>query len=392
VKVETLQKFLTTKPIYYKKFDPTRILKAYQFIHNNINHPLRVQLFGTNGKGSTGRAIAHLAYRANLNVGHFTSPHILDFKERFWINGELASKDKLEEAHKRLFNLLGRDLSSYLSYFEYQTLLAFILFENCDLQVIEAGLGGEFDATSVANYQLSVVVPIGFDHSDFLGNTLEEIATTKLKAIAKKTLIAKQNSSIVYNIAKKIAAKKDTKLYFYEELKENNYAKKIEKEIYKIATSKGYPKYICQNILNATFALNILDIDYNIQDINRLNLFGRFYKLAPNIIVDVGHNPLAATAIVEALKESIVLIFNILNDKDYKRVLNILKPKIEEIKIIKIQTQRATELKKLEDMLKSINIKYSYFNGTIDKKRNYLVFGSFYVVEEFLKSQGVETL
>ena len=392
MRVATLQKFLTTKPIYYTKFDPTRIVKAYQLISNKIKHPKRVQLFGTNGKGSTGRAIAHLAYKANLTVGHFTSPHILDFKERFWINGEFASKDMLEKAHIRLFNLLGEDVSNSLSYFEYQALLAFVLFEDCDLQVIEAGLGGEFDATSIANYELSVVVPIGFDHSDFLGNSLEEIATTKLKAMAKKALISKQNEEIVYDIAKKIAAKKATKLYFYEELKENEYAKKREKDIEKIANSKGYPEYISQNILNATFALDILDINYNIKDINTLNLFGRFYKLMPNVTIDVGHNPLAATAIEMALKSPVTLIFNILGDKDYKKVLKILKPKIEEIKIIKIQTQRATDLEQLEAILKSLNIKYSYFDGKIEKEKNYLVFGSFYVVEEFLKSQGVKAI
>jgi len=392
MRVATLQKFLTTKPIYYTKFDPTRIVKAYQLISNKIKHPKRVQLFGTNGKGSTGRAIAHLAYRANLNVGHFTSPHILDFKERFWINGEFASEDMLEKAHIRLFNLLGEDVSNSLSYFEYQALLAFVLFEDCDLQVIEAGLGGEFDATSVANYELSVVVPIGFDHSDFLGNSLEEIATTKLKAMAKKALISKQNEEIVYDITKKIAAEKATKLYFYEELKENEYAKKREKDIEKISNSKGYPEYISQNILNATFALDILDINYDIKDINTLKLFGRFYKLMPNVTIDVGHNPLAATAIEKALKSPVTLIFNILGDKDYKKVLKILKPKIEEIKIIKIQTQRATDLEQLEAMLKSLDIKYSYFDGKIEKEKNYLVFGSFYVVEEFLKSQGVKAI
>ena len=381
MRIAPLQKFLATKPIYYKKFDPTRIVKAYELIKNHISHPKRVQLIGTNGKGSTGRAIAHLASRCGLRVGHFTSPHILDFKERFWIDGNFATNEELELAHERLFKLLGKEIAEMLSYFEYQTLLAFVLFENLDLQVIEAGLGGEFDATSVADYELTVVVPIGFDHSDFLGENLEQISTTKLKAMAGKALIAKQNSQVVYEIAKKVAKYNGTKLYFYEELESKNL-----EQIKTIAKQNGWANYLVENIINATFALDILGIKYDVKDLASLKLFGRFYKIMPNVTIDVGHNPLAASAIVGAIDGKVTLIFNILGDKDLTKTLEILKPKIAEVEIIKIETQRATELKEIENLLESLELKYSYFNGKLDKDKEYLVFGSFYVVEAFLKS------
>ncbi len=385
--MKTLQKLLTTKPIYYTKFDPTRIVKAYKLIKNHISHPRRVQLIGTNGKGSTGRAIAHLASASGLRVGHFTSPHILDFKERFWIDGAFATSEELEAAHKRLYNLLGEEMAESLSYFEYQALLAFVLFENLDLQVIEAGLGGEFDATSVANYELTVVVPIGFDHSDFLGENVEQIATTKLKAMSGKALIAKQDSREVYEIAKSIAKESGTKLYFYDELKSKN-----REQIKKIAKQNGWASYLVENIINATFALDILDINYDIQDLKSLKLFGRFYKIMPNVTIDVGHNPLAASAIVGAIEGKVTLIFNILGDKDLTKTLQILKPKIKDVEIIKIETQRATELNEIENLLESLGLKYSYFNGELDESREYLVFGSFYVVEAFLKSIGVDRI
>ncbi len=200
-----LQELLEQKPLYYKEFDPNRIVEAYKLLRSHIKHPKRVQLIGTNGKGSTGRAMAHMAAKSLLRVGHYTSPHILDFKERFWINGRFATLHELEEAHNKLYFLLGCEWAEALSYFEYLTLLAFVLFEECDLQVIEAGLGGEFDATSVADYSLTVVTPIGFDHSDFLGSSIEEIATTKLKAMAKEALLAKQSEKRDYDIAKLIA-------------------------------------------------------------------------------------------------------------------------------------------------------------------------------------------
>ena len=379
----TLAKFLDTKPIYYKEFDPTRIVKAYDLIKKKIKHPKRMQLIGTNGKGSTGRTIAHLASKSGLSVGHFSSPHILDFKERFWIDGKNASEEALEKAHIRLWNLLGSEVAESLSYFEYQTLLAFVLFENLDLQVIEAGLGGEYDATSTANYELTIVTPIGFDHSDFLGNSLEEIATTKLKAIAKKALIAKQED-IVYKVAEKIAREKGSKLYFYEKTECKNRA-----QIEAIAKEKGFAPYLTENIINAVIALDILGIDYNIEDLKSLELFGRFYKLLPNVTIDVGHNPLAAKAIVGALKSKVTLIFNILGDKDLTQTLQILKPKIKEVEIIKIDTQRAADLEKIEKLLKSLGLKQSYFNGEIKEDKEYLVFGSFYVVEAFLKKIGL---
>ncbi len=380
-----LQELLEQKPLYYKEFDPNRIVEAYRLLRSHIKHPKRVQLIGTNGKGSTGRAIAHMAAKRSLRVGHYTSPHILDFKERFWVNGRFATVHELEEAHNKLYFLLGCEWAEALSYFEYLTLLAFVLFEECDLQVIEAGLGGEFDATSVADHSLTVVTPIGFDHSDFLGSCIEEIATTKLKAMAKEVLLAKQSEKRVYDIAKLIAKERGAKLYFYEKFKP-------KEGLAKIAAKKGWPEYLVENIQNAMNALDILGIAYQIEDLKSLELFGRFYRLMPNVIIDVGHNPLAASAIVKAIKKKVTLIFNILGDKDLGKTLKILKEKIEQVEIIKIKTQRATELQEIEELLESLGLPYRYFNGTLDEKKEYLVFGSFYVVEAFLKEMGIKEI
>jgi len=378
-----LAKLLDSKPLYYTAFDPNRIVEAYKVIKNHIKKPNAVHIVGTNGKGSTGRALAHMAYKSGLRVGHFSSPHILDFKERFWIDGRFATIIELEEANKKLYALLGKDIAKALSYFEYQALLSFVLFENFDLQVIEAGLGGEYDATSVIDYDITIFTPIAYDHSDFLGNDIKSIAKTKLNIMQNISIIAKQPYSEVLNIAKKIASDKKVKLV---EFNTNKY------ESLKKALFKPYPKYLKENITLALMALDELKIDYNIASINSLEIFGRFYKLEPNIIIDVGHNSLAATAIEKALSKKVNLIFNILNDKDYKEVLTILKPKIKELQIIKIDTQRATELKKIENLLKELEIDYSYFKGEIEDNEEYLVFGSFYVVEEFLKTMGIKEI
>ncbi len=371
-----LADFLDTKPLFYTKFDPERIKDAFRFIQNHIKNPKRVQIVGTNGKGSTGRALAYLAYKSGLGVGHFSSPHIFDFKERFWINNRFATNEELEEAHKKLFSLLGEELAKSLSYFEYQALLCAFVFEKLDLVVMEAGLGGEHDATSVFSYDINIFTPIAFDHSDFLGNSLEEIATTKLKAMQKKAILSKQPFKQTLMVAKELAKQKNIPLVFFDEER--------YKQIQELIT-KSYPNYLLENFTTATQALDELGIAYNLKDLNSLKLFGRFYKIASNVIIDVGHNPLAAKAIAKALDKKIILIFNILGDKDAKEVLEILKPKIKKVSILPFENERVMKQEELEKLLEELTIPYDIFDGVLQEDEEYLVFGSFYTVNQFLK-------
>jgi len=369
--------FLEQKPLYYKEIDHERVHTAYRMLKPHIKRPKTVHIVGTNGKGSTGRMIAHLAWKSGQSVGHFSSPHILKFNERIWLNGEDASDEVLEEAHRRLFGILGKEMSDALSYFEYTTLLAFVVFEKCDLMVLEAGLGGEFDATNVCDKELSVITPIGIDHQAFLGDTIEEIAATKIRSIQKKALLAPQPYVEVVRVAQEIAEDIGAVLRQAQEAR--------DKKVAKLAETKGWGDYLIDNASVALQALDILHIDYDVNDLKSLKLFGRFYALTENIRIDVGHNPLAAQAIEKALNEKVVLIYNSLDDKDYEGVLRTLKPKVKRVEIIPIHSQRATTLSEIEQALKKVDLEYSYFENKIDEDENYLVFGSFYVVEEFLK-------
>ena len=374
--------FLEKKPLYYKEIDHQRVHRAYALLKPHIRQPKTVHIVGTNGKGSTGRILAHLAFSdqgSAFSVGHYSSPHILKFNERIWIDGEDASDEVLEEAHQKLFPILGQEMSEALSYFEYTTLLAFVVFEECDLMVLEAGLGGEFDATNVCDKALSVITPIGIDHQAFLGETIEEIAATKIRSIQKKALLAPQVYDEVEKVAEEIALEKNAVLRQVQKTMP-------PKTLTELAEVKGWSEYLIDNAMVALEALDILGISYQLNDLMRLELFGRFYALTDNIRIDVGHNLLAAKAIEKALDEKIVLIYNSLDDKAYEEVLGILKPKVKRVEIIKIDSQRATTLSEIEKALESVGLSYSYFDNTIDNDENYLVFGSFYVVEEFLKS------
>ena len=373
-----LKIFLEHKPLYYKEIDHERVYIAYNLLNPHIKHPKIVHIVGTNGKGSTGRMLAHLAYKSGLSVGHYSSPHILKFNERIWLDGADASDEVLEEAHQKLFAILGQEMSDALSYFEYTTLLAFVVFENCDLMVLEAGLGGEFDATNMCDKDLSIITPIGIDHQAFLGETIEEIAGTKIRSIQKQVLLAPQPYAEVVEVAKQIAEDVGASLVFAQ----------------KKGTHEGHPydkigwaDYLIENATVAMQALDILNINYDINELKNLELFGRFYPLTDKIRIDVGHNPLAAKAIAKALDKKVVLIYNSLDDKDYEEVLRTLKLKVKRVEIIKIHSQRATTLEEIERALKNVGLEYSYFENNIDEKEDYLVFGSFYVVEAFLKQR-----
>ena len=185
-------KFIDKKPLFYKKINFQRMPKAYNLIKHHINIPPVIHIIGTNGKGSTGRFLAHTLLKRGYTVGHYTSPHILKFNERIWINGKDISNEKLEEVHQKLQKLLPTEISDALSYFEYTTLLAALAFEGLDFVILEAGLGGEFDATNVFDKKKTLITTIDYDHQNFLGERIEEIATTKLNAIQDEAIIGKQ--------------------------------------------------------------------------------------------------------------------------------------------------------------------------------------------------------
>ncbi|MFT7824497.1 MAG: bifunctional folylpolyglutamate synthase/dihydrofolate synthase [Sulfurimonas sp.] len=386
--VMTFIDFLDRKPLYYKEIDHRRVHLAYGRLNPHIKKPRTVHIVGTNGKGSTGRLLAHLAYRGGLNVGHYTSPHIIKFNERIWLNGSEVCDEVLEEAHQRLFSLLGKEMSDALTYFEYTTLLAFVVFETCDLMVLEAGLGGEFDATNVCGKELSIITPIGLDHQAFLGESIEEIAATKISSIQNKALLAPQLYHEVTEVAGRIAGEKGAELFLNEAFSVQRSALRNKVEV--IALEKSWGTYLADNAIVALQALDILDIRYDIDDLKGVELFGRFYPLASNIRIDVGHNPLAAQAIVKAMEPETVLIYNSLDDKDYESVLRILKPKVKRTEIIRIDSQRATTLESIEKALQTAGLKYQNFDGMIDQDEHYLVFGSFYVVEAFLRKLKIK--
>ncbi|MDD3774983.1 MAG: Mur ligase family protein [Sulfurovaceae bacterium] len=381
----TLDLLLSTKPLYYKQIDYVRIKDAFEVVKPHIKIPKVIHIVGTNGKGSTGRMISHLLYKSGYSVGHYSSPHILKFNERFWLNGCDCDDQLLSNAHERLYNILTKEQSDGLSYFEYTTLLALFVFEKCDYIVLEAGMGGEHDATNVVPKVISVITPIDYDHQAFLGNDISSIASTKLRSIDKRAVIAPQVHQEVLHVANKIALQKDAKLYFV-----NRETSSHIKWINDIAMENSWGDFLVDNAITACEVLDVLGLVCDVQNLQTWTMMGRYFSYASNVHIDVGHNLLAAKAIDKLLLKPVMLIYNTLEDKPYRQILELLKPKIKKLLIIKIDSPRALKIEFLENTLKELEISYDFFNGIINAEDEYLVFGSFAVVEAFLKSEEVK--
>ena len=358
--------------MFYDKIDYTVIKESWNIISQYIKLPYIIHIVGTNGKGSTGRYLASLLNQQNQSVIHYSSPHILHFNERIWIEGEDVSNELLEETHSKLQSLLPLNLLDKLTYFEYTTLLALYLSNDKDYLVLEAGLGGEFDATNVVKNDLSIITTIGLDHQNFLGDTIPLISATKMRSCDTSFILSDQ----IYN---EVIEVKNEILYNKNEIIKKEYQLSLE--------AKKLPTYLQNNlqvVLTVLEYLGFSNFSYTLPQ-----LFGRYQRLSSNIIIDVGHNPLAAKAIVKELKnedKKFILVYNSFEDKDYKEVLTLLKPYLIEVQIIKCDDSRIVKSDIIEETAKNLSLNVNHFDiMKINDKNYYLVFGSFLVVENFLK-------
>ncbi|WRF05650.1 bifunctional folylpolyglutamate synthase/dihydrofolate synthase [Helicobacter pylori] len=376
-----LSAFLETKPKEYHKFDPSRFIQIYKDFKNAFFELQAkvIHVVGTNGKGSTGRFLTLLLADQNFKVLHFTSPHVFEFRERFFLNGSVVGESVLENAHQQL---QSHAFSSACSYFEYATLLAVMLAKNCDYLVLEAGLGGEFDSTNALEKTLSVFTPIDYDHKEFLGDSLESIAQTKLKAMGSLNIIAPQQE-LVLNAAQKIAKEKHAKLIVVQN--------EISQEVKAYIERYHLAHFLAMNLEVALKAFETL-LPCNKQEVLKnlkpLNLIGRCELLSPNILIDVGHNPHSAKALKEEIKRifntKIILIYNCYQDKDAFLVLEILKPVIKKVLILELHEERVIQLEKLKGILETLGLEHALFED-LEENENYLVYGSFLVANAFYK-------
>lgn len=446
----SVKKFLNDRPIFYKKIDYERFPKAYASIKDKIPLKNVIQIIGTNGKGSTGRFLANAIAAAGFRAGHYTSPHVFRLNERIYLadptdkrlnsrelnldhnskeclnldcgsselnlicdskrpsklnlnqsSSELAKQNfrsapigrdvsdaQLQRAHEFLQANLPAEFKDSLSYFEYLTLAAAVIFKECDYCVIEAGMGGEFDATSSFGRMLSLFTPIDTDHLGMLGRNLEQIARTKLITMQQAAILSDEMSEVPLRIARQIAEQKGTHLRFAAEL----LSKDERAQIAEFCARNNLPKFQISNLSLALAAMKFLNLKFEISQLPPLNLRGRIEALAPNLRVDVGHNELAARAISEIYAgKKIVLIYNSFADKDIAAVLRTLAPVLKRVEILSYRVKdRKLGGAQIGKCLDELGIPHRKFSGEISADEQYLVFGSFYLAERFLKRYAKE--
>nr|MBP3724118.1 bifunctional folylpolyglutamate synthase/dihydrofolate synthase [Campylobacter sp.] len=368
--------------MYYPTIDYDRFPKIWSNLSKFFNLPPVIHIVGTNGKGSVGRYLAMILQKSGKKTAHFTSPHIFDFRERFWLDGRLVSNQELQNAHLRLLDYFKQTNldPQILSYFEWACLLAAELFSGFDEIVLEAGVGGEFDGTNVFDKKLSVFTPIDLDHQNLLGDSLEQIATTKLNSMDKIAVL--NNKFTLLDLAKNIAKNRNCKLIIESD--------ELPNCIQKYAQKYDLAEFLRANLnlaYNAAKVLNIINLDEIINNLSVLDLRARLEKIQQNIWVDVGHNAHAAKAIAKYFKnQKINLIYNAFEDKDAKSVLTTLKPILQSVLIYDYPSHdRKLLTNKISNLALNLGLKCYNFER-IEPNNEYLVFGSFLLVSHFLRN------
>ena len=350
----------------------------------HFGHPHRkfktIHIAGTNGKGSCSHTLAAILQSAGYKVGLYTSPHLVDFRERIRINGISIPKEEVIRFVKEERNFFE---PLHPSFFELTTAMAFQYFakEQVDVAIIEVGLGGRLDCTNIINPDLCIITNISFDHIQFLGDTLPKIATEKAGIIKSgiPVVIGEANNK-TRPVFEQRAAEVNAPITFAtdEGWILDSY---INSEGIKIYQTKTYPnlegelKGLCQEKNTATLlsALSILQkLEYSIQE-NHIRqgfsqvckltgLMGRWQKLEdkPTLICDTGHNKGGIEYIVKQLSQEqyhqLHIVIGMVNDKDINGVLAML-PKDATYYFTQASVQRALPAEELQLLAQTVGLK-----------------------------------
>jgi dihydrofolate synthase/folylpolyglutamate synthase len=308
----------------YKK-DLTNTLLLVEHLQHPETKFKSIHVAGTNGKGSTSSMLASILQEAGYKVGLYTSPHLKDFRERIRINGEMISEEFVVDfvaLNKPFFEV------NQLSFFEMTVGLAFDYFakEQVDVAVIEVGMGGRLDSTNVITPLVSVITNIGFDHTQFLGDTLPKIA-------AEKAGIIKSNVPVVIG-----EYSEETKPVFIDKAKLENtpiyFAQDNPEATYECALLGDYQvhnkKTVLQTIelLQSQFKLEESHIKLGFKNVvKNTGLLGRWQILnhKPFAVCDTAHNSHGLKIVLNQIQkhqfENLHIVLGVVNDKDLDSIL-----------------------------------------------------------------------
>jgi len=373
-------------------------LDSITFIANHFGNPQNnfksIHIAGTNGKGSSANMIASVLKESNYKVGLYTSPHLIDFRERIKINGKKISKFYVIKFVNENFLFLKKNK---FSFFEITFALAISFFsrKEVDYAVIETGLGGRLDATNIIKPIVSLITNVGLDHQQFLGDSLEQIAYEKAGIIKKNTpIVISEFNKKTYPVFKKIAEKNYAKLFL---AKKSNFSTDLNGD-YQSLNIDGVVKTIeiidKEIINNGKLKKGLLNVKKNMGFQGRWDVLGN----NPLVIADAAHNFNAILSVLNQLKKNskkVHFIFGLSNDKKIENFTKIL-PSEFNYYLCSANVPRSMNIDELDKVFyKKKYLKYecheSVKNACLSalkkSEKNDIIFicGSIFIVGEVLK-------
>lgn len=397
-------------------------LQLTETLDSIYNHPHRrfksIHVGGTNGKGSTSHMLASVLQSNGFKTGLYTSPHLVDFRERMRINGEMIPQ---KEVVKFVEEWKKKNTDLHPSFFELTMMMAFDWFarENVDYAVIEVGMGGRLDSTNVILPILSIITNISFDHTQFLGDTLEKIASEKAGIIKKGIpIIIGEAAGAIKKVFQEKATIEGSPITFADE-KFNQDAFHKEENGWKINHENINPLYVPlggeyqkKNINTVLAAIEKLkeegiplrdaEIKEGLEKVcENTGLKGRWQAIRQNplVICDTGHNHAGITYSMESLKSrfagrKIKFVIGFVNDKDVAGIVNLF-PKDADYYFTQASIPRAMPAEEVMSHFKIAgkegsvygDIKEAYEACLKQTSPNDVIYigGSTFVVADFLK-------
>lgn len=407
--------FIDTETSYANKKDFIDFNKVLSYMKIDIDKFNVIHVAGTNGKGSTSGFISSILVEMGKNIGLFSSPHVSDYRERIKFNNKKISEEVFIEVVSDIienYDSIKKIMDRKLNYFELSFLIALIYFNklNLDYIVIETGIGGREDITNIFRQtKLSVITTISKDHTESLGNTLEDIASHKAGIIKEnsKVVSLKHNDEIDKVILAE--AKNKNSLICFLDIKDIEVLdENLFNTIFKIKKYNDYEFKLNilgkHQIVNAALAIKAVSLLENIDNLNIINkaisefkLTGRMEKLHdnPTIIIDGAHNLEALNALYINIKDIItkddILLFGCMKDKENINELKKISELFENIILTKAKYERAISPYELKDNLNSNKNVYVELNSEDALKRalqisskdsRIICTGSFYLIGE----------
>lgn len=406
--MESFINYEKKKPIKYDENNYN--LKNFKKLLNKFGDPHLdlniIHVAGSKGKGSTVEFAKNILTEHGFKVGSYTSPHLVDFRERIRINDNKIPKSKFVKYVTILKDKL-KDLDldiRYRTYFELITLISFLYFrdEKVDYAVYEVGLGGRLDSTNVVDPLISIITLIDYEHMNLLGESLKEIAFEKAGIIKenKPVVISKQKNSDIIDYIKHIADKRNSKAFVYAkdfEYKNKSFCYEGDKINLKMNMIGSHQKI---NALTAIAAIKNILINFNKEKayraISNTTLKGRIEKRVYNkkiLILDTGHTIESIKALFNTLEENydlskIYSICSFSSGKQIKKMLNIEKKFINNIYLTENSSFRTAKKNELKKFCKGCTVfdnfekAFNHVDNITSKNDIILIHGSFYLIND----------